>query len=101
MIDLDGRERDRLGRVVPHRLNPIALIRAIPGLASRFSTIPDQAYDPDSHTVSCTCGQSPQFEADQFFVACACGRYFLRAGKQALVANSPVITAADRGDPGP
>jgi hypothetical protein len=89
-MDADGRPRDSLDRVIPHRLSLIALGRAVPGLMGRFTAIPAGAHDGGA--VSCTCGQTVTFPTDVRLIACECERYFLRSGQQVWVANSPVLS---------
>lgn len=95
MIDDDGRERDRLNRVVPHRMNPLTFERAMPGYLRRFTAIPAKAYDADSETVTCPCGGTPKFTEEQVLIGCDCERVFLRTSKEVLVANSPVREGSD------
>lgn len=57
-FDPDGRERDLLGRVQPHALNPVTLERAVPGLLAQFAdTLPDGRWQRiDSvAVVACRC----------------------------------------------
>lgn len=90
VVDADGRERDQLGRQVPHRMNMVILGRAIPGLLERYHVkVPAHYWEADDNgaAIRCPCGANPYAPECQS-VACACGRFYLYAG-EVRVANSP------------
>lgn len=91
---VDGRERDRLDRLVPHRFDALTFARAIPGWLARFSPIPDSAFHSTTLEVDCPCGGAPHIDPETCLCQCQCGRVFLHAGKKCHVANSPVRTSA-------
>jgi hypothetical protein len=93
VVDAYGREHDRLGRIVPHRVSWMTLGRAIPGLLERFRPIPADYYEDldDRALVHCPCGEEVSVrtgESEQ----CQCERIYLFAGR-AHVANSPIASS--------
>lgn len=87
MIDPDGRERDRVGRVQPHQFNVVGIHRAVPGLLGLFSEkVPPRFYagarrgvrDRCIVAVLCPgCGARVQFRPGRPFHPCDCGRWYL------------------------
>lgn len=88
-LDAEGREHDRLGRLVPHRLSWVALSRAVPGLLARFKPVPVDYWQRgvDHAVIRCPCGEQPCVGEGQS-VQCQCDRIYLLADIP-HVANSP------------
>jgi hypothetical protein len=91
MIDEDGRSRDRLGRQVPHRLNALSFVRAIPGLKERLRLPPDgmtTVTKSGSQTIACPCGETTEIEYLGVH-SCKCERTYINGGgARALIATS-------------
>jgi hypothetical protein len=96
---------DLLGRVVPHRIGPIALMRAIPGFAAQFTKVSAKyvANFNGAYVVSCPCGEEPEVTPGDHILKCACERFYIFTGTALYVANSPVLTSPERtpDDPAP
>lgn len=104
LVDADGKPRDWLGKVVPHRLSFLSAARSVAGLADQFVEIPAEFWSEDIEEerrvalVSCPCGETPA-AAVGVLEACACHRYYLYTGKAVRVANRPKQYADEPVDP--
>lgn len=91
-MDQDGRERDRLGRNLPHRLNALTFVRSIPGLREqlRLTTEGLTTVTKDGlQTVACPCGKRTEPIGYLQIQACKCGRTYINGGgARALIATS-------------
>lgn len=98
-IDLDGRERDAVGRVMPHRVNVLGLHRAIPGVLALFSEkVPPRLYgggargvaDRTIIAVACPCGSRVDVKPGRPFHPCpGCARWYLELAGRVRCAVLP------------
>lgn len=97
-FDWDGRERDKLGRVTPHRLNVVGLARAVPGLLAQFTEVlPHERwrrYQGEAR-VKCPCkaddevlppSARPSLEPGRVRGCDDCDRVFLFTGQEVRIA---------------
>lgn len=86
------RERDRLGRSLPARLNMGGLVAAIPGLLEQFDRDVPASYVSDEG-LRCVCGTVTSLkECVPVECAGACGRFFLQVGSRVRCAAYPPET---------
>lgn len=107
-FDWDGRERDKLGRVTPHRLNAVGFARAVPGLLEQFSEeLPHDNWRryQGSARIKCPCqgdealppSERPAVEPGRLLGCDDCDRVFLFTGSAvrfAMAAPREQLTAA-------
>lgn len=99
-VDVDGRVRDRLGRLTPSRFNWLKLLRAVPSLFAGAKPpfgkkVPDDFYTQDAdedgtvvYVIACPCGAEPRVPLAGC-TECRCWRFYLAVGGSVRVANSP------------
>jgi hypothetical protein len=95
--------RDRAGKVVPHKLEVPAFLRALGSgfLAFYDKTVPEDFWaegvdgEIPTITISCPCGEQPvlRFLTRSFSLGeCQCGRCFLHDGAQVRIGRiEPVV----------
>lgn len=91
-VDRDGRERDRLGRTQPHRLNFLTFARSIRGFAERWRAVPGKPYREVDGGIRlpCKCGVVMYVPMGHITGCAGCDRFFFWTGHDLLVGNSPV-----------
>lgn len=95
-LDEDLRPRDRLGRLVPHRLNMVTFMRAIPGFASQFRTVPERFYvgEKAKATINCPCGELVEADTGAMTTCDGCERIYVWLVRRLVVGNSPIAEEA-------
>lgn len=91
--------RDRHDRQIPHRIEGIGIVRAVPHVLAFFDRrVPPEFWtegaDGDGAiiTVACRCGEEPvlHFGLRSYSIAeCPCGRFFLHDGQSVRVGHDP------------
>lgn len=101
-IDADGKPRDRLGRIIPHKIGWVTWFRAIPGLAEQFREVPGTFWEagPDVDgtkvaEVACPCGQPVKVPTTEDRACDGCHRLYLYTGSRVLVGYLPTDAEAE------
>jgi hypothetical protein len=104
--------RDRLDRRIPHHMETVGFLRALPGLINFFERrVPPEFWtagaDPmgkEIVTIACRCGEEPvlRWRLRSYSVEeCPCGRFFMHDGQDVRVGYDREKVEPDPEDPEP